>query len=292
MIAEHYKASSVQEALAYLATHRGRAQLVAGGSQLMPLVESGEAMAACLVDISGICILRRVAQEDGHLVMGSVVTFQMMADHPLVHSEAPLLVEAIQKTSVAVQPDVATLGGAVATARGTSEISVALVTLDAEAQITNLTGSQWLPLSCLLAKSGSSRVDSTSEIVTALRCVPSIKGQGAAMGRIQPSRAGDCAPLILALMLGLDAARTIIEWVSVVTSFVHGAPVHLSVIEKTLKGMAADDPGVRRTLIDLLPDQIVARGIAESTLPDSDSRSIVDLALDCYDRALQQALAN
>ena len=191
MIEGCYRASSVQEALAYLATHRGRAQLVAGGTQLMPLIESGEALAVCLVDISGINALRRITEEDSHLVMGSAVTLQMMADHPLVHSKAPLLIEAIRKTRASVQPNTATLGGAVATSCGTSEIAVALVTLDTEAQITNLTGSQWLPLSCLLAKSGFSRVDSTSEIVTALRCAPLVEGQGAAMGRVQPAGSSD-----------------------------------------------------------------------------------------------------
>jgi CO/xanthine dehydrogenase FAD-binding subunit len=287
-----YRASSVQEALAYLATHRGRAQLVAGGTQLMPLIESGEALAVCLVDISGINALRRIAQEDGHLVMGSAVTLQMMADHPLVHSKAPLLIEAIRKTRASVQPNIATLGGAVATSCGTSEIAVALVTLDTEAQITNLTGSQWLPLSCLLDKSGSSRVDSTSEIVTALRSAPLVEGQGAAMGRVQPADPSDSPSLVLAVMLGLDAARAAIEWISIVTSFVNGAPVHLSAIEKSLKGMTTKDPRVRRTLMELLPEQVVARGISQGAPLDPDNNSLVDLALDCYSRAMHQALVN
>ena len=289
MIEGYYKASSVQEALAYLATHRGRAQLVAGGTQLMPLVESGEAIAMCLVDISGICALRRIALEDSHLVMGSAVTLQMMADHALVHAEAPLLIEALGKTKASVQRNVATLGGAVATSHGTSEISVALVALDTEAQITNLTGSQWLPLSCLLAKTGFSRVDSTSEIVTALRCAPLVEGQGAAMGRLEPSQPADGDSLVLALMLGLDATRVTMEWVSIVASLVRGAPIHLSTVEKSLKGLGTNDPRVNRTLVDLLPEQILAQGMVENTLLASANGSIVDLALDCYRRALHQA---
>jgi len=290
MIEECHRATSVQEALAYLTTHRGRAQLVAGGTQLMPLLQSGEATAVCLVDISGISALRRITREDGHLVMGSAVTFQMMTEHPLVCSEASLIVDAIRQISAPIPPNIATLGGVVATARGTSEIAVALVVMDTEAQITNLTGSQWLPFSSLLAKNGLSRVDSTAEIVTALRFAPIATGQGAAIGRIQSPRTGECASLVLGLMLELDAARETIEWISIVTSFARGAPVHLSVIEKSLKGMVIDDHRVRKTLTDLLPDQVLGMGIVADAQFDSDNSVIVDLALDCYARALQQAL--
>lgn len=289
MIEGFYRASSVQEALAYLATHRGRAQLVAGGTQLMPLVASGETVAACLVDISSICSLRRIEREDGHLVLGSAVTLQMIADHPLVRAEAPLLIEAIEQTSASVPRGVATLGGAVATSHGTSELAVVLVGLDTEAEITNLTGAQWLPISSLLAKSGFSRVDSTSEIVTALRCAPLGEGQGAAVGRVPISQTGDVGSLVLALILGLDSSRKVIEWVSVVASFIRGAPLHLTAVEKSCLGKTTDDPQIERALVDLLPDQIVARGLAEGVRLDADSRAIADLALDCYERAVWQA---
>jgi hypothetical protein len=96
----------------------------------------------------------------------------------------------------------------------------------------------------------------------------------------------------LALMLGLDAVRAAIEWISIVTSFVNGAPVHLSAVENTLKGMATNDPRVKRTLVDLLPDQIVAKGISEGSPLDPDDNSIVNLALDCFSRAVQQALVS
>jgi len=112
------------------------------------------------------------------------------------------------------------------------------------------------------------------------------------MGRMQPSETVDGKSLVLALTLELDASRTIIDWVSIVVSFVQGAPIHLVAVEKALKGMMGNDPRVKKTLADLVPDQIVASGLAEGALLDPGSSSVVDVVLDCYDRAARQAQAN
>ena len=44
--------------------------------------------------------------------------------------------------------------------------------------------------------------------------------------------------------------------------------------------------------MELLPEQIVARGISEGAPLDPDNNSLVNLALDCYSRAVHQAMAN
>ena len=168
-LADYFMASSIEEALAYLMAHHGKAQLVAGGTLLMPQMQRGECIARQLVDISRVSAMKRVTMDGDRLVIGGAVTLASLADSDLVRAHAPLLYQAARAIATPKVRYLATLAGNVIAAEGSAQGALALVALDAEAQITNTTGSQWLPVESLFVRAGLSRVDSTSEIATLIR---------------------------------------------------------------------------------------------------------------------------
>jgi len=187
--------ASVAEALSHLATQRGRARIVAGWAGL------GRRMAlpqdAYLVDVSEIAALRRVETGKEGISLGSTVKLAALAQHQDVLKLAPLL-------SVAARHHVEagrggeTLGARIVSAWGGDPLNVALVALGAQAEITNLTGSQWLPVASLFVRNGVSRVDSSAEILTRVR-VSVLEGiQGAGLGITQANEH------TLALAVALD----------------------------------------------------------------------------------------
>jgi organic radical activating enzyme len=191
----YYMASSVEGALAYLATHRGKAQLVAGGTELMPFVLRGECRISYLVDISRIRAMKRLSQDSQDLQIGGATTMSTLLESDLVRLHAPLLYESARHLGTPKVRHLATVAGNVVSAEGNADCAVALLALDAETEITNLTGAQWLPLASLFVRPGVSRVNSTSEIMTSLRFHILSSGQGEALERMAPSSPTHRSPL-------------------------------------------------------------------------------------------------
>ena len=149
---DYYVAASVEDALSYLSAHHGEAQLLGGGTLLMPLVQRGQSMATRLVDISGIGSLRRIVAKDDYIRIGGAATLAVILESKVVRFQAPLLYEAAAAMGTPQVRHLATLAGNLVSAEGNAECLVALVALEADAEITNLTGNQWLPVSTLLAR--------------------------------------------------------------------------------------------------------------------------------------------
>ena len=284
-------AASVEEALAHLSTHRGQAQVIAGGTVLMPAIESGASAATYLVDISQVCTMRRIALTNGHLVIGGAVTFAALIESPLIRSHAPMLYEAAFAVGGEDVRALATLVGRMVAAEGSAESSVALVALDAEAEIANLTGSQWLPVESLFVRSGVSRVDSTSEIVTAVRVPLLTEGQGAALGWMAHPEPSAPAPIVMALEVSLAPERDTIAWASIALGTPMGIPAHVVAAEQALQGAAVDDPKTRERFTRLVGAAGADAMRIDETERETVRQALAPLVQGCYDQALRDALA-
>ncbi len=284
----YYMASSVEGALAYLATHRGKAQLVAGGTELMPFVLRGECRISYLVDISRIRAMKRLSQDSQDLQIGGATTMSILLESDLVRLHAPLLYESARHLGTPKVRHLATVAGNVVSAEGNADCAVALLALDAETEITNLTGAQWLPLASLFVRPGVSRVNSTSEIMTSLRFHILSSGQGEALERMAPSSPTHRSPVILALRISLDGDGQHIDWVSVALGLAQDVPAHLTDVEDTLQGMPVDDPHTLETFASMVRKQAAARQKAHEGAPTLADEA-ASLAAHTYKRAVQMA---
>lgn len=239
---EYFFASSVEEAIGFLTSHRGEARLIAGGTVLMPYVQRGECMASRLVDVSGVGALRVLEESRGGIHIGSAITLARIAESELLANRLPLLAAAARQMCTPRLRRLATLGGNLTTAVGSFGGALSLVTLGAEAEIRNFTGAQWLPVESLYERSGLSRVDSTSEIVTALR-VPVSDGRQLAVYLQLPGQEGSWPELAVAALLSLsDEGRT--RAASVYGGCRRGIPTHLGSLQEALLDRRPHKPKV------------------------------------------------
>ena len=170
MICEDYiTVSTVEEALATLASLRGEGRLIAGGTDLVIQLQRGERDIRCLVDITRIPGLDEITLENSYVVIGATTTFSQIQHSPLIRERAAVLAEAASQVGSAQIRNVGTLAGNVVNAQPAADGSVALLALDAEAEIANLTGRQWVPIASLFISPGISRVDAGAEMITAFR---------------------------------------------------------------------------------------------------------------------------
>ena len=90
---EYLKPGSLREAVRTLARHGSRAQVLAGGTDLVSLIAEDLAKPEIVVDIKGLPGLDKIEFKDGVLSVGALVTFSDLRDSPAVAKRFPVLRE-------------------------------------------------------------------------------------------------------------------------------------------------------------------------------------------------------
>ena len=80
--------TSVEEALEALTRFDGRAQIIAGGTDLIIELQEGKHTVECLVDVTRIPGLDQIEQLDDWIFIGPNVTFRQIKDSPLLQGQA------------------------------------------------------------------------------------------------------------------------------------------------------------------------------------------------------------
>jgi carbon-monoxide dehydrogenase medium subunit len=232
--------TSVEQALEMLARHSGQARLIAGGTDLILELQEGKHHAECLVDVTRVPDLDRIEQQGDWFVIGANVTFRQIKDSPLLQDQARVLSEAAATVGALQIQSVATLVGNVVNAMPAADGSVALLALDAEAELTDLQGKAWRPLGELFLAPGQSAVDPTRQMITAIR-FPVPKGRhGSAWERIGRRRALVLPILNCAVSLALhDDDR--LAWVRIGLGPVAPVPFRARETEAFLVGRPATE---------------------------------------------------
>ena len=284
---DYYFASSAQEALAYLIAHHGEAQLVGGGTALMPQVQRGECIATRLVDVSGVQGMRGAALKGESLLTGGATTFRWLLQSDVVRLGSPLLHEAAGSVGTPEIRHLATLAGNVVSAEGNAQGSVALVALGAQAEITNVTGAQWLPVESLFVSPGVSRVDSMSEILTSFRIPATLAGQGVALESFPSPTLYARPAFVLALVIQLEERGQAIEWASVAVGSEQVVPCRLPDVEDELVGLPIDDERSLQTFARAIDQQRSEEAALRNVAP-----SLADAIPPLAARAFQRATAS
>ena len=139
MEGEFYSARSVQEACDLLAKYGDQARVLAGGTDLMVLINRREFIPPVLVSI-GKCGLNTIKEDGGSLVIGAGTTFDEILRSELVQNHAPLLIRAIRMAGSPAIRNAATLGGNLVNASPAADGAVAALALGARIRLTSSAG--------------------------------------------------------------------------------------------------------------------------------------------------------
>jgi carbon-monoxide dehydrogenase medium subunit len=233
------RATSVQETLEILAQYDGRAQIIAGGTDLIVELQADQHRIECLVDVTGIPGLDRIEQEGDWIVLGASATFRQIKESPLLQRHARVLAEAAATVGALPIQTVATLAGNVISALPAADGCVALVALEAEAEIAEVNGRSWQPVSALFLGPGKSAVDSRRQMLTAIRCPAAGAHQGSAWERIGRRRALVLPILNCAVSVALNGQSEQFEWARIGLGPVAPVPFRARETEAFLTGRPA-----------------------------------------------------
>jgi carbon-monoxide dehydrogenase medium subunit len=231
-------ASTVEEALAVLTSLRGAGRIIAGGTDLVIQLQRGDREVGCLVDITRIPRLTDIRRQNSHIFVGAAATFTQLEHSPLICDWAPVLGEASTCVGSPQIRNVGTLAGNVVNAQPAADGSIALLALDAEAEIANLTGRQWVPVASLFVSPGVSRVDASVEMITAFRFPARAPREGCAFERLARRKALALPLINVAARVLLDASGEHVRDARIAIGPVAPVPFRAQEAESLLRGQA------------------------------------------------------
>jgi CO/xanthine dehydrogenase FAD-binding subunit len=248
---DYHLPTTLDAALDLLARYDGQARVVAGGTDLILEMQQGHvAPVAALVDVTRIEGLDEIRLADGWIVIGAGVTHAQIVQSATLQQQARALVESCGQVGGPQVRSVATLCGNVAHALPAADGTVSLLALDAEGLVATRAGQTWQPLPTLFRGPGESAIDSTREILAAVRFRATGPGEGSAFVRVMRPQ-GVALPILgVAAWVRLAATddRSHYDQVRIVVSPAGPVPFRAHQAEAALAGAPVGDESTTRAV--------------------------------------------
>jgi 4-hydroxybenzoyl-CoA reductase subunit beta len=281
----YHEPTSVRELLSIKQELKGDCAVLAGGTDLLPMLKRRNRTAPHLLNIKRISELKRISHsEENGLQIGSTVTLRDVIDHPVVSKEYPMLAQAAGAVGFNQLRNMATLGGNVCLdnkcsyfnqsafwwksrpdcfKRGGDQCYVvkggkecfslsaadtvsALMVLDAELIILGPKNERRVPIKDFYTGNGQEPHDLRDEEIVSAILIPA-DGRSWKQGFLKKSVRGSVDFAIASLSVRLKVDGAIVKDARIALNGVSTKPVQPVEAEYYLKGKKIDDETVSRT---------------------------------------------
>lgn len=231
----YHVARTVSDALTALAQAPGPARLVGGGTDLLLDLQQGRHPPLhTLVDITEIPELTALEMRAGSLFIGAGVPHYRLVASPLVQEHAQALHQACGQIGGPQVRNTATLGGNVAHALPAADGAIALLALDAQAEVATLEGRRIVPLLDLYCGPGKSTLAPRGDLLVGFHLPLRRAQQASAFQRIM--RPQGVAIAILNLACWLEREGELIRDVRLAVGAAGPVPLCPHCAEDALRG--------------------------------------------------------
>lgn len=255
---EYTRVVSYDEAVQALSDHDEDAKLLAGGQSLVPMLNLRLVRPTLLIDINA-ADEREPHLDPGRLVLPALTRHAQLLTDPAVRRNAPLLSAAARYIGNVRVRNRGTLGGSLAHADPTGELSCAALALDASVVVRGPHGEREIAVADLFDGYLSTRLEQ-EDVITDVH-VPVGRRAGGWSFQEVARRASDFAVVAAAACVEVDPGR--------------GAVRHARVgLAGVADRVVPADPAALGSLLGTVPTEAaladVARAVAEATSPESD----------------------
>jgi len=137
---------SIEEALSLMEGHRDSARIVAGGTDLMLLIEKEANTPRLLIDITRVPSLRTIEVEGDYIKIGAAATYRDLLAYAAISERVQFLADAIRTIGGVQIRNVATLIGNITNASPAGDALPPLYILGTEVVISGLRETRSLPI--------------------------------------------------------------------------------------------------------------------------------------------------
>jgi carbon-monoxide dehydrogenase medium subunit len=134
--------TTINEAVALLASHDGEAKPLAGGQSLVPMLAFRVASPSVLVDLRKLAELRQIKIAEDGVTLGAMVRWRDILDDAPLRKAHPLLVAAVEHVAHYQIRNRGTVGGSIAHADPAAEMPGIVVTCEAKIAVVGKAGAR------------------------------------------------------------------------------------------------------------------------------------------------------
>jgi CO/xanthine dehydrogenase FAD-binding subunit len=248
---EYKRPASVTEAIQALTSAPGPAMPIAGGTDLLLDLKQGRHDPVhTLIDVTGIQEMLVIEIRGDQLFVGAGLSVNRIVTMPIVAQHAQALVEAGTLIAGPQVRNVATLGGNVAHALPAADGTIALLALDAEAEIAGIAGTRRVPFNELFLGPGKSSLKHGEELLVGFYLPLKQKNQASCFKRIM--RPQGVALPILNCAVWLERKKDIVKDIHIAVGPGGATPFRATEAEATLREQPFNEETFARALVSLL----------------------------------------
>jgi len=235
---DYFKPKDLAETFKLLDQHGRKAELIAGGTDVMVVVKQSNRSPEILISLRGIEELRYINKNDGYHI-GSLTTHRMIEKSTLMQTELAALNQGASQVGSVQVRNVATIGGNICNAAPSADTAAPLMIMDAVVTLKSKQGDRQVPIQDFFV-GPSETVKEWDEILTEITIPEHMGAYGSAYCKHARRKAMNL-PIIgvaVALSLGTDE---IIGDARIALTVAAPTPIRIDEAEDFLRGKPLTD---------------------------------------------------
>ena len=277
---DYERPDNLDSALELLGNLRDKAKIIAGGTDLLPLLREDLLSPTHIVDIGSLTELNFIRKDEQLIRIGAATKMRSIEESDVVRREIPMFADAAQLIGEIGVRNLATLGGNLANASPAGDTAPPLLVLDASATIRSREAERTIPLEDFFVHVKKT-ILKPDEILTEIKIPIPPRNSGAAFLRLA-KRGGNIISIVsAAALMALD--NGVCKTVRIAMGSVAPTPIRIPTVERVLKGAKITETKIREA----------AEKTRDSIKPISDVRASAEYRKETsvviVRRALEQA---
>ncbi len=253
---------TLKDACRLLKEARGRAKVIAGGTDLVIQLRSGDLQPQWLIDVSNLKELQGIEESGESLSIGAAVTHSEISHSPLVKQYATLLSEAAAQIGSPQIRNLGTIGGNIVNASPAADTLPPLLVLNAVGKVVSSEGERDVPVSQLVQGPYETALLS-HEILTRISFKKLEKNTKGSFIRLARREAMAIARMSIALLVQMEGG--VFKEIRIASGAVFPTPQRLEEVENFLKGQSPDEALLREGSTKVSETMIRRSGLRPST---------------------------
>ena len=282
---KYFRPRTIPEALKILEEFRGKARVLAGGTDLIPQIRNREADPKVLVDITRIPGLGEIKLEEGLIKIGALVTHAQVAESSLIRKKALALSEGASQLGSPQIRNMGTVAGNVVSGQPGADTTIPLLALDAKVKVMSREKEQTIPMTEFFLDTGKTRVDSTREMVTEIFFPALAKNESSVSLRLARRKSLALPILNVSVVVSADAKQKKFNHVKIALGPVAPTPLRARAAEGILTSSPIADgiikEAARKAAEEANPRTSLLRGSEEYRR---------EMVINLVERAIHQGL--
>ena len=239
---EYHRPGSVDDAVSLLAEHGDDGRLLAGGHSLIPMMKLRLAEPAHLIDLSGVEGLRSIAEVEGAIHIGAMVTQAEIIASDDLAGRCPILRETAELIADPQVRSCGTIGGNVANGDPGNDMPAVMMALDARYALHGPDGEREVLARAYYLGVFDTAI-ATGELLTEIRIPVPAAGHGSSYRKLK-RKVGDYATAATAVIL--EMAGGTCAKASVALTNVGSTAIYAAEAADALTGTAVDGAAIEQ----------------------------------------------